>query len=593
MELKRQMRALDYFKNLIFSNENPPPFLTSLEKKPACVPTVSTQPLPRSTPEQQGINSSLLTDFYTQLCQNSVGNPHSCMVLRHGTVISEGYWKPYRADYYHVTHSLCKSLTGMAIGLLIEDGLLLETDKIADIFSDKITLLTSRNMRSVTVEHLLTMTSGAKFNEGHSVIDNDWVKSYFNADTAGVPGTKFNYNSLNTYMLSAIVQRKTGKTLHAFLTERLFFPMGIENTWWEKCPMGICKGGWGFYLKTEDMAKLGLLYMQKGMWQGRQLINSAWVEKATVLHSKGEKEDECGYGYQLWIMEEPKGYIYNGLFGQYVVCMPQQDIVLVITAGSENLFINSAVFSIFTKTFHADFSNQPLPRNYLAYKSLTQLCSQLTYGKALLPSSPSLIQKLQHFFSKPKADATYNTCKALHNRTYYFDGRAGILPLIAQAMMGCYAGFAEKINFSFDPEGKGLCMNLTEAGILHEILIGFEPQPAYSLLHFACGDYTVGTRGLFTHDEDGHLVLKLWISFIELTSTRTLKLFFIDDETLVVKYGEEPSVETAILKLREVDGLMDLPLPGELFSITENEYIDYRFNKLVAPVLTGKTKKEA
>lgn len=590
MELKRQMRALDYFKNLIFSNENPEPFLTSLEKKPACVAAVSTAPLPRSTPEQQGVNSDLLTQFYTQLCENSVGNPHSCMVLRHGVVISEGYWKPYRNDYYQVTHSLCKSLTGMAIGLIIQDGLLREDEKIADIFPDKLSLLTSRNMRSVTVEHLLTMTSGAKFNEAHSIIDGDWVKSFFNADTAGVPGSKFNYNSLNTYILSAIVQRKTGKTLHAFLTERLFVPMGIENTWWEKCPMGICKGGWGFYLKTEDMAKLGLLYMQKGAWNGKQLLNSAWVEKATALHSKGENPDECGYGYQLWIMDEPQGYIYNGLFGQYVACMPQQDIVLVITAGSDNLFINSNVFSIFTHTFNCSFSAQPLPRNYRAQKELAQLCAQLTYGKLPQKQKSAWEQRFQQFFVPPKPNTLQNSCQALHGRCYTFNGRAGILPLITQAMMGCYAGFTTQIGFTCSDEAQGLCMQLTEADILHTISIGFE-EPKYSLLHFACGDYTVGTRGQFTTDEDGHPVLKLWISFIEVTSTRTLKLFFMDDTTLIVKYGEEPSVETAVLKLREVDGLMDLPLPSELFSITENEYIDYRFNKLVSPALTGKAKE--
>ena len=138
----------------------------------------------------------------------------------------------------------------------------------------------------ITVENLLTMTSGVTFNESGIVSGNDWLGSFLNASVNGKPGTEFQYNSLNTYVLSAIVTKRTGETLTEYLTPRLFGPLGITKYYWETCPKGITKGGWGLFLCAEDMAKLGQLYLQRGKWNGQQLVSEYWIEISTAQHLK-------------------------------------------------------------------------------------------------------------------------------------------------------------------------------------------------------------------------------------------------------------------------------------------------------------------
>ena len=156
----------------------------------------------------------------------------------------------------------------MAVGLLIEEGKLRLDENIYDIFPDKVNSLLKIFRPVITVENLLTMSSGITFNESGIVSGNDWVASYLNSTVNGTTGQIFQYNSMNTYMLSAIVTKRTGETLTEYLKPRLFQPLGITKYFWETCPAGITKGGWGLFLCAEDMAKLGQLYLQKGKWRG-------------------------------------------------------------------------------------------------------------------------------------------------------------------------------------------------------------------------------------------------------------------------------------------------------------------------------------
>ena len=217
------------------------------------------QPFPRATPESQGISSDMLADLLRNLVASHYTDMHHFMVLRNGKVICEANFAPYRSGIWHVTHSMCKSITGMAIGLLVEEGKLSLDENIYDIFQKNLNTFTKIFRPTVTVENLLTMTSGITFNESGIVSGNDWLTSYMNSSITGNPGENFLYNSLNTYVLSAIITERTGQTLTEYLEPRLFAPLGITRYFWETCPKGITKGGWGLFLCAEDMAKLGQL----------------------------------------------------------------------------------------------------------------------------------------------------------------------------------------------------------------------------------------------------------------------------------------------------------------------------------------------
>ena len=217
------------------------------------------QPFERATPESQGIGSSYIRGFLKDIAEEGAIDPHHVMILRNGKVIAECSFAPYRRGMWHSVNSLSKSVTGMAIGIAVGDDKLSPNTKISDIFSGSGITLPSKDRKELAVKHLLTMTSGVDFAEAGAVSGNNWLQGYLKAGFKYSPGDEFDYNSMNSYVLSAIIQEIYEVPLDEFVRDRLFGPMGINEFFWEHDPQGICKGGWGLFLKTEDAAKLGWL----------------------------------------------------------------------------------------------------------------------------------------------------------------------------------------------------------------------------------------------------------------------------------------------------------------------------------------------
>ena len=246
---KEQLAVAELITNIILGKTEGASRVDFVPQKPRFpFDTPYEQPFPRATPESQGISSDLLRDLLQNLKNSNYTDMHHFMALRNGKVICEANFAPYRSRIWHVTHSMCKSITGMAIGLLVEEGKLSLDENIYDIFQKKLNPFTKIFRPVITVEHLLTMTSGVTFNESGIVSGNDWLDGYLNSSVTGTPGQNFQYNSLNTYVLSAIVTERTGQTLTEYLEPRLFAPLGITHYFWETCPKGITKGGWGLFL---------------------------------------------------------------------------------------------------------------------------------------------------------------------------------------------------------------------------------------------------------------------------------------------------------------------------------------------------------
>ena len=389
--------------------------------------------LPRSTPEMQGLSSQILNDLFTAMDESDI-EFHSVMVLRNGFVIGEGWWSPYAPEYKHTLHSLSKSFTSAAVGLAIDEGHFTVDSPIISFFPDMLPKEVSPNLAAMKIKHLLTMTTGhAATDTGPRSNAMPWVQSFLAAPVVHEPGTFYVYNTSATYVLSAIVQKTTGKTLLEFLKPRLLDPLKIEGADWETSPQGINTGGFGLRIRTEDIASFSQLYLNKGKWKGRQLIPEAWVEASSKTQwtfntnpfgAKTPKEQDDwqqGYGYQFWRTQH-NGYRSDGLYGQFGIILPDEQTVIAITEQSFNTqkslnFIwNVLVPGLQKKSLPANTDAQQklkakeakLKVKFIEAKSGSPIVNTLSSKKYLLESNGLGAKAISFYFNKDNCEMIVN-----------------------------------------------------------------------------------------------------------------------------------------------------------------------------------------
>lgn len=274
---------------------------------------------------------------------------HSIMIVKDGKVVKEQWLSEGAPDKLHILNSVSKTFTATAVGFAIAEGRLSLSDKLVDLFPDKLPAEVSDNLKKVEVRHLLTMSAGHDTEPSRRSLPEgaDWVEAFLAHPFVHEPGTFFWYNSMGAYMLSAIVQKVTGEKVIDYLKPRLFEPLAIEGAEWQESPQGINTGGWGLYLKTEDLAKMGQLILQGGKWNGKQIVSAEWIAEATASHIdsrpagmrpeqitfKPEDSDWLqGYCYQMWRCRHGAVRA-DGANGQYIIVMPEQNAVIAMTAN--------------------------------------------------------------------------------------------------------------------------------------------------------------------------------------------------------------------------------------------------------------------
>lgn len=520
----------------------------------------------RATPESQGISSDLFAALLRELDASKDTEMHHFMALRHGKVICECNFAPYPKGMWHITHSMCKSITGMAIGMLIEEEKLKLDENIYDIFPDHINAFSKIFRPVITVENLLTMTSGVTFNESGIVSGNDWLGSFLNASVNGKPGTEFQYNSLNTYVLSAIVTKRTGETLTEYLTPRLFGPLGITKYYWETCPKGITKGGWGLFLCAEDMAKLGQLYLQRGKWNGQQLVSEYWIEISTARHLKTQN-GTYGYGYQLWMEQRPGSFEYNGMLGQNVIIYPDMDMVLVTNAGNKEMFQDCIMLNIIRKYFPVNYHPADvLPENPLSYSLLKRLCGELENGENNNRSTSlrgrwkrNVVSRRKHSDKKysyrisaavDRPSDHHSFMRAVSGRTYVMEQQnIGIAPLFVQVFHNNMTDGISEISFTYD--AGNFYVSFTEGEVIHKLPVGFG-RAADGCVDLHGEHYLVATLGEFARDENDIPVLKLEITFIEECVKRKAHIFFHEDDEIEIRWNETPGKKMILAGLSSI-----------------------------------------
>ena len=340
--------------------------------------------LPRATPESQGVSSKAIQAF-VEAADASVDAMHSFMLLRRGHVIAEGWWRPEAAEKPHILWSLSKSVTSTAVGIAVAEGKLDINARVVDFFPDQLPVEISPNLQVMRVRDLLTMSTGHDA-EPWWERDDVWTERFLREPVVHQPGTHFRYNTPATYMLSAIVQQVTGESLDTYLMPRLFEPLGIEQPTWEKSPQGVAIGGYGLSLRSEDIAKIGQLYLQQGRWQGQQLLPAAWVAEATRKQvdndkapSAGNPDWRQGYGFQFWRCRHG-GYRGDGKDGQFCIVLPAEEAVIVMTAKTGRM---QQQLDLVWEHLLPAFSEQPLPENKEDAAQLQAVLSDLSLADPL------------------------------------------------------------------------------------------------------------------------------------------------------------------------------------------------------------------
>ncbi len=457
--------------------------------------------LPRTSPERQGIASAALLHFVEAL-DSQLHDVHSFMLLRHGSVVAEGWWSPYRRDYPHMVFSLSKSFTSTAVGLAVAEGYFSIDDPVLSFFPDEATTTGNAYLAAMRVRHLLSMTTGHLVDTWTSMVDRpdgDWIKGFFAVPVVHAPGTHFLYNTGATYLLAAIVQRTTGTRLIEYLEPRLFAPLGIERAAWDESPQGVAHGGVGLRLTTEDIARFGQLYLQNGIWQGRRLLSAAWIAEATTARiapvADAHSDWAQGYGYQFWRCRHG-AYRGDGVFGQYCIIMPEQDAVLAITGGLDVLDATLPLNLVWDRLLPA-MGNEPLAEASAAARHLTEKLS----GLSLLPV---------------QGPATSPVASRIVGRTYAVDANA--LRIETIVLQGNASGWMVRITTAAGeaaiPCGHGVW------------------QPGQTTLFndfWVVGPTPVVASGAWTAEEDFTMVVRLY----ETPFFHTLVCHFIGDEMLI------------------------------------------------------------
>lgn len=465
--------------------------------------------LPRSTPEKQGVSSVAIRSFL-EAVQGSGQEFHSLMIIRHGHVIAEGWWYPYSSKLKQQLYSLSKSFTGTAIGFAVAEGGLTVEDKVISFFPDALPDQVSDNLAALQVKHLLSMGVGQAADAmpflERSPVGTTWEKTFLSLPVVNKPGTQFLYNSGSSYMLSSIIKKVTGVSAHEYLGPRLYKPLDIIGATWTENAEGVNMGASHLRIKTEDIAKFGYLYLQKGIWNGKQVVSKDWVREASNKQIESGHYDSSwgyGYGYQFWL-NPPGGFRADGAYGQYSMVLPDEDAVVAIT--SESISTATTMQLVWDKLVPEMKNAAALPENAAEYIQLQQDLKALAYEPPILNTH------------SPEA-------AVISGKEYALDSN----PFQAKAVS--FRFMEDKCLFTLKQEG--IPDILINCGMNQWIIEGNEKTKAHSLFSLRRIDFDSKVAASAGWSDNHTLVLTF--RFIETTHGDSLTYLF-DEDKLTIKF---------------------------------------------------------
>lgn len=531
------MKAIELIMGLAFTNKTNPAVIPYIPSKTS-ISDYELKHFHRTTPERRGISSRRIYDMLSAIEENQSANVHNIMILKDGEVISECSAPGYDINIRHLSHSMSKTLTGMAVGLLVCDGALSLNTRLVDIFPEM--KYTDKRFENITVHTLLNMTTGNPFSEAGTVTENEWTKAFFESKLSFAPGSDFSYNSMNSYILAKIVVRISGVSLESFIESRIFRPLEIKNYLFEVGPEGIEKGGWGVHLSPESWAKLGVMMLGGGVFEGKRVLPRAWVAKSTSTQMKvPDKVGDYNYGYQLWVHRKSSSFLFNGMLGQNVWVCPKNNIVVAVNCENNELFQKSAVLEIIERYLDTNVSSDPYYKN-----ALPQLRErERTFFESRLWLTPKAPKKGLTYKLGLRSRTPFDSNFSKILGTYTFaQNNQGILPVFIRAMQNNYTGGIESV--TFERQGERLFFISREGGINYRLEVGIYAFKT-TVLNFNGEKYIVRALGEAAFNDDGHRIYKIALVFPEMPNSRKIKFTFGEDGRLVMKMSEIPNEKIA------------------------------------------------
>ena len=554
------------------------------ETKPPFAPKpLRRYPFPHALPEEVGASSGHIAGFLRELAGEKSVGIQSVLIAKDGKLIADASFGPYRSDVWKNTFSECKSVTGLAIGLLYDEGKLTPEEKLTDIFPDRIPTLQKLMIAPMTVRHLLTMTSQISFNEGESMTSGNWVRSFLTSSLRGPVGGEFHYNSLNSFLLSAIVREKSGMSLSDYLREKLFDPMGIENFYWEKSPEGIEKGGWGLYILPEDMLKLGELMRCRGEWKGRRLLSEKWIGMMTTGYE--DAPSTAGYfryGFQMWVGKENGAWLFNGMYGQNMLIYPGTGYVIVSNASNSDMFQQGAYFPLCDRYFSK-------PAAKTEEGSAEALASLIASFKPAIPL-PEKHHWLSLFRKEKPAPLIPQSAMAFAGKSFVpvkKDFALGLMPRMMQAVQNDFTAGLDKLSFIYEKNAEGretFCAVFEEGERRISLPLSFG-VPESGNIPIGAAEWLVSAPARAAKNEDSEPVLIFDALFLETPFARSFRLTLHEDGA-TLRADEKPGKEfiTSFASSMGED-LVRNPVVESALSRVDRDYIDYKLDTLFRPTV--------
>lgn len=571
-------KVISMLKNLFNTDSTMVPYIDLKDRKPEFNPEICTSPLDAATPESQGVSSELIFNYLTELNDDTSINMHNVLILKNGKIISKTAFGNSDLSVWKMTFSACKSVVALAIGMLVDEGKLDINTCVCDYFPEHANPVTKLRLRDVTVKTLLTMSTGSTFNEFLCMSADNWEKAFFKSAFSLKPGTVFNYNSLNTYMLSAIVKRVSGQTLTEYLKPRLFEPLEIRNFYFEKSNSNTEIGGWGLFITPEDFAKIGQMVLNRGLWNSRRIVSEEWINTATRAQIATPKQyGDYEYGYQFWVGRKNNSFLFNGMFGQNVLGYFDSGILIVTNAGNDELFQQSRFFEITNKYFSGEFPKR-LPENKASYRRLLKFIKQLNNKnkdkKLLDVIFPN--QKLKAFIKNFEL-LDVNLLADSEN-----SASVGILPKLLQIIQNNYSSGFKSISFSI--ESKQLLLKYCENNAEFIIPLGVNEFKNGEIDYYG-EKYLISSK-----IENGEKAITVMIDFIETFSSRKL-IISKNSDGYYLKQSETPGMHL----IRESLSLFkDTLSKNKLISTAVNkikdDFLIYKCERVFEPTVKLKVK---
>ncbi len=500
--------------------------------------------LGRKAPRSLGVSERRLLALIEALEGERSANVHSLMVAVRGSVVLECSAPGYSVNMPHLSHSMSKVLTSLAIGLLVDEGKLSVGTPLLELFPG----YTPRDKRfyDITVKHLLTMSTGVRFSEAGVISEEEWTRAFFESEVSFAPGSRFEYNSMNTYILGRIAATLSGVSLSELLNERILRPLGITGFFWERGPEGYEKGGFGAYLSLESWVKIGMLILFRGEWRGRRLLSREWIAECTRPHSKTpDSEGRYDYGYQIWVSDEGT-LLFSGMLGQAVLINPAAETVIAVNSGNNELFQSGRAFSILDSAITKGFAREAGEGSALA-PLLTHRARTFFEGRRWVREKKharGLLSRIGLRIRTPYP-SEWNSLLA---RFDFADNNVGLLPVFVRAMQNNLGNCISDI--SFVREGGRIFFVCRDGGRVFKLEVGFY---GYRTTHIdVSGEkYAVSVMGGIEASGDA-TVYKLELVFPELPNTRRIEIRHADRGAVSVKFSEHPDEGIAETFSREI-----------------------------------------